>query len=121
VDVFAADVQDVVDSTDERRNKPLDDSGGLTQSQLDFKQSYKSDDSRKRLIKQCTLYMNELKQLRCTQHRHVFERPTPDPEDDFNPFDEIIGRCAKTDPELVKMAKEAQAKIETECNMHYMH
>jgi HEAT repeat protein len=86
IGVYAMPVEDVVDSTDEKRNKPLDDQGGKTQAQLDFERYYK-DHLRGRLIELCT--------------------PGKGPSD---LLDVIIKRCARTDPKIVSMAKAAKAQ-----------
>jgi hypothetical protein len=88
IDIYAMPVQDVVDSTDKRRNKPLDNQGGKTQTQLDFERFYK-DHLRDRLIELCTSGKERSDLL-----------------------DEIIKRCAQTDPKIVEMAKAAKAKID---------
>lgn len=87
IDMYAMPVQDVVDSTDERRNKPLDNQGGKTRAQLDFERFYK-DHTRDRLIEVCT-----------------WGKGSPDL------LDEIINRCAQSDPKIVDMAKTAKAQI----------
>ena len=87
VDVCAVPVEDVVDSTDERRNIPLDDQGGKTQAQLDFEQRCK-DRLRGRLIELSNPGRGRADLL-----------------------DEIIKRCAQIDPQIVDMAKAAKARI----------
>jgi tetratricopeptide (TPR) repeat protein len=87
IDIYAMPVEDVVDSTDERRNKLLDNQGSKTQTQLDFERYYK-DHLRDRLIELCTSGKGRSDLL-----------------------DEIIKRCAQTDPKIVNMAKTAKAQI----------
>ena len=89
IDVFATPVEEVVDSTDHRRNKPLEEAGGKTQAQLDFERYYK-DFIRARIIKMCCVAYN-------------LERQSL--------LDEIIESCAETDPKIVEMAKAAKIKI----------
>ena len=97
VDLFAIDAKEIIDSTNQERNTPLPDAEGMTQAQVDFQKYYKTDELRKRLIEQCTFYARDLKKSG-QNHRE--------------PFDEIIRRCANTDPNLVEMAKIAKGKFD---------
>jgi hypothetical protein len=87
VDVFAIPAEDVADSTDERRNRPLAEHSGRTQAQLDFERLYK-DHSRDRVIELCSQQKTRSELL-----------------------DAIIERCAGTDRKIVEMAKAAKARI----------
>jgi Leucine-rich repeat (LRR) protein/HEAT repeat protein len=90
-DIFALPVEEVVDSTDERRNEPLEKEGGKTQAQLDFERYYK-DHLRERTIELCSgTYL---------------------PLEVYSLLDEIIDRCAETDPKIVEMANAAKVKVE---------
>ena len=87
-DIFAIAVDEVVDSTVERRNIPLKDAGGKSQAQLDFERHYK-DHSRARVIELCTSRQEPLRR---------------------SLLDTIIQRCSQTDAELVEMAKAARSE-----------
>ena len=84
IEVFATPVGEVVDSTDQRRNNPLQQADGKTQAQLDFERYYKKDSMRARIIELCSAARES-------------ERQTL--------FDQVIERCAQTDPKIVEMAK----------------
>ena len=96
IGVFATPVEKVVDSTDERRNKPLEEAGGKTQAQLDFEAC--KNGMRARTIELASV---DMRSEEYRPERHTL-------------FDEIIERCAQTDPKIVEMAKAAKAKIEQE-------
>jgi HEAT repeat protein len=91
IDVFAMPVEDVVDSTRERRDIPLDDKGGKTRAQLDFER-YLKDLLRDRVIELCT------RSTRGTERSDL--------------LDEIIRRCSKTDSKIVEMARAAKTQID---------
>lgn len=90
IDVFAIAVEDVVDGTDPRRNEPLESAGGKTQAQLDFERHYK-DHMRARTIELCS-------------------RPLRPEVNGL--LDEIIEKCAQTDPKIVEMAKAAKVEVQ---------
>jgi len=90
IDLFAFSADELVDSTDPRRNKPLEEADGKTQAQLDFERYYK-DNMRARIIELCSA-------------THKSDRDSL--------LDEIIERCAETDPKIVEMAKVTKVKIE---------
>jgi hypothetical protein len=96
LDIFAIPADDVVDSTDEHRNKPLEEADGKTQAQLGF-------EGCKNSIRARTIELASV-DMRSEEYRP--ERHTL--------FDEIIERCAQTDPKIVEMAKAAKTKIEQE-------
>ena len=85
IDIYAMPVENVVDSTDDRRNIPLVEQESKTKAQLDFERYYK-DMARDRVIDLCTRKHPEL-------------------------LNDIITRCASTDPKIMEMAKEAKVKI----------
>ena len=87
IDVYAIPTEDVVDSTDEKRNRPIEKRGDKTQAQLDFERYYK-DSLRDRVIELCTR-----------------GQARPDL------LNVIIERCARTDPKIFEMAKAAQTQI----------
>jgi len=89
IDVFATPVEEVVDSTDDRRNKPLEEAGGKTQAQLDFERLYKNF-ARDWVIERCTTAPEPMRQML---------------------FNEIMEKCAQTDPKIVEMAKIARRKL----------
>ena len=88
IDIYSIPVEDIIDSTNERRNAPIAEKDGKTQAQLDFERYYYNEMTRERVIELCS-------------------RNGGNPE----LFDEIIERCILTDPKLVEMAKDAKAKI----------
>lgn len=89
-DIFAVPVEEVIDSSDEQRNKPLPEKAGKTQAQSDFEIYYK-DHLRGRVIELCSSDAGpELHAL----------------------LDEIIERCSQTDPNIVEMAKAAKLDIQ---------
>lgn len=90
IDLFAFSADELVDSTDPRRNKPLEEADGKTQAQLDFERYYK-DNMRARIIELCSA-------------THKSDRDSL--------LDEIIEKCAQTDPKIVEMAKAAKVRIE---------
>ena len=94
-DLFALPVEEVVDSTDERRNKPLEEEGGKTQAQLDFERYYKGH-LRDRTIELCSAAVES----------------APPGLGRYALFGAIINRCAETDPKIVEMAWAAKLKLE---------
>lgn len=91
IDIFAVGTEEVIDSTDERRNRPLAQEGGRTQAQLDFERFCKNDEMRERTIELCS--------AEASGELYVL-------------LDEIIERCSQTDPKIVGMAEAAKAEIE---------
>lgn len=88
IDIFTIPVEEVVDSTNDRRNTPLEEKDGKTQAQVDFERLYKNA-CRDRVIELCT-----------------WDKGRPDL------LDAIIEKCAQTDPKIVEMAKITKVKIE---------
>jgi tetratricopeptide (TPR) repeat protein len=98
-DIFALPVEEVVDSTDERRNEPLEQEDGKTRAQLDFERYYK-DHLRERTIELCSSAVQS----------------APPGLGRYALFGAIINRCAETDPKIVEMAWAAKLKLEQRLN-----